>query len=332
MRWCSGALGLAGWLLAIGAVLAAPTPLGIALEELAYPFPVAFLRLTLAGQELRLAYMDVAPTAQANGQTVLLLHGRNFPASYWQTTIGALAASGYRVVAPDQIGFGKSSKPTFDYHFDVLARTTVMLLDELRIPRAHVVAHSMGGMLAVALCQPMHRVSIVWCWRPRSGSRTTASYVPPVQTDHLIEHERELSAEQYQQQLETNYALSPEAVAPFVEIRERLKQSGEYPRWLRSFANSFQMIYREPVVDQFPLIHHHTLFIMGERDHNAPGRALAPAELRPMMGHNLEHAQRLAGSMPSARVEVLEGVGHVPHLQIPAKFNELILGFLTSPH
>src|SRR5206468_8396180 len=51
-------------------------------------------------------YMDVAPTAAANGRTVLLMHGRNFPASYWEPTVKTLAGAGYRVIAPDQINFG----------------------------------------------------------------------------------------------------------------------------------------------------------------------------------------------------------------------------------
>src|SRR5215471_2647683 len=75
-----------------------------------YPFPVRFLDIASQQQTVKMAYMDVAP-AQPNGHTVLLLHGKNFPASYWEPTIRFLSARGYRVIAPDQIGFGKSSKP-----------------------------------------------------------------------------------------------------------------------------------------------------------------------------------------------------------------------------
>ena len=57
------------------------TPLGIGLEGIAYPYPVHYLDLTIQGQSLRMAYMDVAPKGEPNGRTVLLLHGRNFPAS-----------------------------------------------------------------------------------------------------------------------------------------------------------------------------------------------------------------------------------------------------------
>lgn len=329
-----GIIILAGAMLCLAppvtASTSAPPALGIALEGFDYPHPVAFLDLTIEGEELRLAYMDVAPTAPANGRTVVLLHGRNFPSSYWEPVIKALTDAGYRVVTPDQIGFGKSSKPTFDYHFDVMAQTTMALLDALKVQTADVVAHSMGGMLAVRLARAYpQRIQRLLLEAP-IGLEDYRFYVPPVAIKQLIEHERELSAEAYRHQLITNYSLSlpAQAIEPFVEIRERIKASGEYPRWLRSFANSYQMIYREPVVHEIPLIEQPTLFVMGANDHNAPGRALAPPELRPRMGHNAELAKQLAARMRAARVEVLVGVGHLVHLEAMQPFNEALLRFL----
>src|SRR5919106_2807057 len=119
------------------------TPLGIALEEYAYPFPVKYLALELEGEPVRMAYMAVAPAVRANGRAVVLLHGKNFYGSYWENTIKAFSQAGYRVVVPDQIGFGKSSKPDIDYSFDLLASNTARLLAELKIERAAIVGHSM---------------------------------------------------------------------------------------------------------------------------------------------------------------------------------------------
>ena len=127
-------------------------PYGIGLEGFAYPYPVSMLPLVNDGEQVRMAYMDVAP-AQPNGRTVVLLHGRNFPSSYWAPVIKTLNDAGYRVVVPDQIGFGKSSKPTADLHFDTLARNTIALLDHLQIAKADIVAHSLGGMLGVRIAR-----------------------------------------------------------------------------------------------------------------------------------------------------------------------------------
>src|SRR4051812_34547702 len=121
-------------------------PYGIGLEGFAYPHPVSMVPLVNDGEQVRMAYMDVAP-ATPNGRTVVLLHGRNFPSSYWAPVISTLSEAGYRVVVPDQIGFGKSSKPAGELHFDNLARNTIALLDHLQIDKAEIVAHSLGGLL-----------------------------------------------------------------------------------------------------------------------------------------------------------------------------------------
>jgi hypothetical protein len=57
-------------------------PYGIDLEGFPYPHPVQLLSLVNDGEQLRMAYMDIAPV-QPNGRSVMLLHGRNFPSSYW---------------------------------------------------------------------------------------------------------------------------------------------------------------------------------------------------------------------------------------------------------
>jgi S-formylglutathione hydrolase FrmB len=154
-------------------------PYGIALEGFPYPYPVSFFPLVQEGETLRMAYMDVPPKGEANGRSVLLLHGRNFPASYWQGAIEALTAGGYRVIAPDQIGFNKSSKPAFDLHFDQLAANTAALLDALNIDQVSIVGHSMGGMLSVRFARAYPERATSSCWSPLSGSRTIGFTYPP---------------------------------------------------------------------------------------------------------------------------------------------------------
>ena len=130
------------------AATAQPAPLNATLDGYEYPFPVKMLPLRLERQALRMAYMDVPPTTKANGRTVVLLHGKNFFGAYWRETIRTLTGAGFRVVVPDQVGFGKSDKADIHYSFHQLARNTKRLLDTLGVARAVVVGHSMGGMLA----------------------------------------------------------------------------------------------------------------------------------------------------------------------------------------
>ncbi|MBR0753627.1 alpha/beta hydrolase [Bradyrhizobium jicamae] len=324
----------------LGALLALPVaptfaaerePYGIGLEGFAYPYPVNMLPLVNDGEQLRMAYMDVAP-AQPNGRSVVLLHGRNFPSSYWAPVIKTLTDAGYRVVVPDQIGFGKSSKQQGDLHFDNLARNTVALLDHLKIAKADIVAHSMGSMLGVRIARAYpDRVDHLVLTAP-IGLEDYRLYVPPTPTEKIIENEDKLTAEGYRKQLEINYALKlpPDQVTPFIDARFNIKGSAEYPRWLHAFVASAQLIYREPVVHEIPLITQPTLFVMGADDHNAPGRPNAPEALRPKMGHNADLAKALAAQMPNGRAEVIPDTGHLVFLEAPAKYDELLLGFLRS--
>jgi pimeloyl-ACP methyl ester carboxylesterase len=305
---------------------------GIGLEGFPYPYPVSMLSLPTEGEALRLAYMDVKPQGAANGRTVVLLHGRNFPSSYWEPTIKALTGAGYRVVVPDQIGFGKSSKSIFALSFDMLARQTALLLDSLNLPRVDIVAHSMGGMLAVRFARAYPaRVGRLLLAAP-IGLEDYRNFVPPVDTEKLVAIEDALTPDGYRQQLVTNYSLTlpPDQVTPFIDARMRIKDAADYPRWLRAFVNSYQMIYSQPVVYEIPLLTLPTLFIMGANDHNAPGRPYAPAALRPKMGENALLAQALAARMTDAKVQVFEGVGHLVHLEAKDRFNAAMLSFLNA--
>jgi pimeloyl-ACP methyl ester carboxylesterase len=101
--------------------------LGICLEEYEYPYPVQFFAVTSDLQPLKMGYMDIPPATDTNGNTVVLFHGKAFGCYYFENVIEALTESGYRVVAHDQIGWGKSAKPDIHYSFQLLATNTAAL-------------------------------------------------------------------------------------------------------------------------------------------------------------------------------------------------------------
>ena len=86
-------------------------PGSITCDECPYPYPSKYLDIRVYTQDVRMAYMDVAPQGAANGHTVVLLHGNNFGGFYFKPVIDGLTKEGFRVIVPDQIGYGKSSKP-----------------------------------------------------------------------------------------------------------------------------------------------------------------------------------------------------------------------------
>jgi pimeloyl-ACP methyl ester carboxylesterase len=81
---------------------------GIRLENTPYPFPVTMFKLVSQNQELEMAYMDV-PALNPGAEVIVLLHGKNFNSAYWRETALALRDAGYRLIIPDEVGFGKSA-------------------------------------------------------------------------------------------------------------------------------------------------------------------------------------------------------------------------------
>ena len=169
---------------------------GPELQGFNYPAPVEQFDFTSQGVALQMAYMDIKP-AHANGRTAVLLHGKNFCAATWDATIIVLSDAGYRVIAPDQIGFCKSSKPEhYQYSFQQLARNTHALLASLGVTDATMIGHSTGGMLAIryALMYP-HETQQLVLVNPIGLEDWKAKGVPSLSVDQWYERELKTTAD-----------------------------------------------------------------------------------------------------------------------------------------
>jgi pimeloyl-ACP methyl ester carboxylesterase len=211
-------------------------PLGIGLEDIDYPYPVRFFDITVENQPLRMACMDIAPRGTANGQTVVLLHGKSFSGDYWARTIAMLASKGYRVVVPDQLGFFKSAKPNIRYSFDLLAHNTKMLLDSLGVPRAAIIGHSFGGMLAVYFARDFPEKTAVLALENPIGLEDYRSAIPPQPIEALIRTEMAQTPATYRAFMAAFFVGWPPTAQHYVDIFSRVLLSGEYPRWARASA------------------------------------------------------------------------------------------------
>lgn len=187
--------------------MAADTPTyGEKLEGFDYGWPVKHFTFTSQNQSLDMAYLDVKPE-KANGRTVVLMHGKNFCAGTWDGTIRALTASGYRVIAPDQIGFCKSIKPErYQYTFQQLADNTHALLTSLGVERVTVIGHSTGGMLATryALMWPQQVEQLVMV-NPIGLEDWKARGVPHITVDQWYQRELKTSADGIRQYEKNTY-------------------------------------------------------------------------------------------------------------------------------
>jgi beta-lactamase class D/pimeloyl-ACP methyl ester carboxylesterase len=305
--------------------------LGIALEGLEYPHPVAFLPLKVEGQDVRLAYMDVPPRGAANGRTVLLLHGKNFFGGYWKDTIAALAAAGYRVVVPDQVGFGKSSKPDAPYTFQRLAWQTRAVLDALGVRQVAVVGHSMGGMLAARFAlQYPERVTRLVLENPIGLEDYRGGKVPPASLEELYQEELKKTEEAIRAAHKAYYVQWKPEYETYVQAQYRCTLSGEYPRLARVSARTSQMIYEQPVVQDLPQLRMPVLLVIGQEDRTAPGKNRAPEGARARLGQYPELGRAAARAIPNATLVPLPGVGHVPHFEAAEDFHRHLLAFLEG--
>ncbi len=319
------ALALATAILARPAMADAAEPAyGAELEGFDYPFPVQRHAFTSQRQALQMAYLDLKPAApvQPNGRTVVLLHGKNFCAATWEGTMRFLQQQGFRVVAPDQIGFCKSAKPAaYQYSFQQLAHNTKALLDALGVKRAIVIGHSTGGMLATryALMFPDAVEQLVMV-NPIGLEDWQAEGVPALTIDQWYARERQVTAERIRNYERQTYYAG--------------QWRPEYETWVQMLAGMFRgpgrdMIFTQPVLYEFGRLTVPTLLLFGEQDNTAIGKDSAPPAVRAKLGDYPALARKTAAAIPGARLVLFPELGHAPQIQDPQRFHRALLDGLN---
>lgn len=317
-------------LLLAAALPASPDPpaYGPELEGFEYGYPVERFEFQSQRQTLQMSYLDVRPQ-QPGGRTLVLLHGKNFCAGTWEATIRALTEAGYRVVAPDQIGFCKSSKPErYQYSFQQLAANTRSLLDHLGIQRITMLGHSTGGMLAAryALLYPQLVDQLVLV-NPIGLEDWKALGVPWRSVDEWYARELKTTADGIRLYEQATYYAG--------------QWRPEYDRWVEMLAGMYRgpgkeivawssallydMIFTQPVLYEFGRIQAPALLLIGQRDNTAIGKDAAPAELRKKLGDYPRLGREAAQRFPHATLVEFPGLGHAPQIQDPAQFHKALL-------
>ena len=308
------------------------TALGICLEEYEYPYPVRFQSLKNDLQQVRMAYMDIPPRGQPNGQAVILFHGKAFGGYYFRNIIEALSGSGYRVIAPDQIGWGKSSKPDIHYSFHMLAANTAALLDHLGVRKVAVLGHSTGGMTAVrfTLINP-NRVTHLVLEDPL-GLVDYRTGIPPQSEETLYQQELHWTDPATIRDYFADYFVHPDpkVYEPLADVLIRVTLSPDYPHWARAAALTFQMIYQQPVRYEYHQIAPPTLLVVGAEDHVVPLGNYAPPTEVARLGDFVALSTAAAQDVPRATHVVIPECGHIPHLEHPDRFFAELMPFLGS--
>ncbi len=311
---------------------AAVKPLDARLSGYGYPHEVKTFPFSDQGQDLEMAYMDVKPE-RAGGRAVLLLHGKNFSGAYWEKTIDALAAQGFRVIVPDQIGFGKSSKPTgYQYSFHAFAARTKALLDELEVDKVSVVGHSMGGMVATrfALMYPAAAEKLVLV-NP-IGLEDWKRKVPYRTIDQNTAAEVKKKAEDVRNYMAKAYfdgQWKPE-YEPLIAIQAGWLAGPDKETMARVSALTSDMVITQPVLYEFPDLKVPTLLIIGDRDRTAIGRDAASPEVAATLGQYQNLGKQAAATIPGAELVEMPGLGHLPQFEDFEGYWKALDGFLKD--
>jgi pimeloyl-ACP methyl ester carboxylesterase len=307
---------------------------GPELEGFTYPYPVQQYEFTSQGTALHMAYMDVKPTGAANGRTAVLLHGKNFCGATWDATIKSLAGAGYRVIAPDQVGFCKSSKPAhYQYTFQQLADNTHALLESIGIKRATFVAHSTGGMLAVryALMFPQQTEQLALV-NPIGLEDWKTLGVPSLGVDKWYARELAQTADKIRAYEKSTYYVNtwkPE-YEQWVQMLAGLNRGSGQKIVAWNSALLYDMIYTQPVVYEFPQLKVPTLLMIGLKDTTAIGKDAAPEAIRPKLGRYSELGKKTAQAIPGAKLVEFPDLGHAPQMQDPEAFHGALLKGLAA--
>ena len=298
-------------------------------QSVPYPYPVKYLPLELEKQKLRMAFMDVKPE-QSNGKTVLLFHGKNFNGYYWKDVISFLKQNGFRVIVPDQIGWGLSDKPGIHYSFHLLAANTKKLLDSLGITKVHLVGHSMGGMLAArfALQFPASVEKLVF--ENPIGLEDYRLFVPYRSVDEQYAVELKGSYESYKKYQQSYFPEWKPQYEPYVAAQYMAMKIPGFEKAAWVSALTYDMIYQQPLVYEFKNLEQETLIIIGQEDRTIVGKNLLTKEKAEKYGQYPALGKKLNQEIKNSQLVELKGVGHIPHIQVPEIFREKLLAFFQG--
>jgi pimeloyl-ACP methyl ester carboxylesterase len=272
------------------------------------------LMVTAAGRRLRVL-------TAGSGPAVLLLHGFAVNADDWLPTIAQLAGAGYRAIAPDALGFGRSEKPGgAAYSLRSYAELYAGLLDAFEVEQAAVVGHSMGGKYALAttIVHPA-RVSRLLIADSEGFMQIPLFMRKGGSLPFLGEAILALTAQPalIRMQLGGAFANPGRYVTP--ELVERGRATLADPgvrQTMLALSRNYEAndLKGSGLWPRLAKIRCPTLIVWGAEDRMFPAR----------------YAKDALAAIPGARLVVIPNCGHFPQIEAAEKFNDLLLGFLAD--
>lgn len=302
------------------------------LEGYTYPFDVHEFEFRSQGQDLKMAYMYL-PAKKPEMGVVTLFHGKNFNGAYWEQTANFLQSLGYGVLIPDQIGFGKSSKPLYyQYSFAALANNTKLLQESLNLEKSTIVGHSMGGMLAarysILYPEATERLILV---NP-IGLENYLHFVEYKDIDFFYQNELKQKPENIVKYQKDNY-YDGDWNDAYAALSKPLIGWINGPNWSHMAmvsAKTYDMIFNGPVIDEFDEFEVPVTLIIGTRDRTGPGRNWKRDGVNRELGRYDLLGKEVSARNPDIHIIELNDLGHLPHIENFERFKAVFSQALIS--
>jgi 3-oxoadipate enol-lactonase len=257
--------------------------------------------------------IDLYYEETGSGPPLLLIAGLGGNTLGWAMLLPALAEH-FRVIAFDNRGAGRSSAPAGPNTTGQLADDTAVLLDRLGIERTHVIGLSMGGMIAqeLALAHP-ERVDRLVLYSTVARPRL-ATFGPWLSIwENAAKHGLDASSLALSLM---PWMFTPAFMTQHDQVEAALVEwaSDPYPAPAHGIIAQTAACRTHDALDRLPQIAAPTLVLVGAED------ILFPVSC----------ARELAGSIPGARLHVLERGGHIPDAEYPEAVAEAMLNFLVA--
>lgn len=284
------------------------------------------------GQSVSMAYVYEKPLGNSKG-TVLLLHGKNFSAYYWENTIRHLNQKGYTVIAPEQLGFGESSQPaSYQFTFQQLAKNTKQLLDSLDAGNLIVLGHSMGGMLAVRFALMYPNLCRQLILEDPIGLEDWKLRVPYCSVDEEYRRELKKTRQDLKDYMLKNYFHNEwkDDYDALLDESSKFFARKDFQQYAKNMALTTDMIFTQPVCYEFDQLKLPVCLIIGQKDKTAIGKERVDDKTAEKLGNYAELGKRAASQIPDCKLIPLEGMGHIPHVENFAVFIKALDNALSN--
>jgi 3-oxoadipate enol-lactonase len=255
----------------------------------------------------------IAYDVRGRGRPLVLVQGVGIGRWGWEPVADRLARR-FQIITIDNRGIGASDAPPGPFTTRAMAQDVLAVLDHAGIQQASVLGTSLGGMIAqeLALAHPERVDRLVLVATVPGGPRSRPM---PLGTTYLLATAPFLTDKARLRQF-VNNALGPSTLRRRPEIARRLAAAKlahpqSEPAWRAQVAAGmlFNPLGRQRDITQ------PTLIMQGTAD-----QVVDPG-----------NADVLAHLFPNARMELLDGAGHLPYWEQPRRFARMVAGFLTDP-